>query len=64
MTPAYYIASHQHEARRFGVTPLPSYKLREMLRQGRTLSDAYSVACDKAAGFTYAQALEALDRQR
>lgn len=64
MEAADYIAAHQVEARRFGVLPLPVRRLRTLFRAGRSLGDAYSVACDTAAGFTYAEALAALERAR
>lgn len=63
MSAAQYIAAHRYECRHYGVTPLPVSRLRTMRRAGRSLHDAYSVACDRGAGFTYAESFAALDRQ-
>ena len=63
MTAAAYIAAPRKQCLHYGVNPLPPTRLRALQRHGRTLDAAYRVACDVAAGFTYADSLAAEDRR-
>jgi hypothetical protein len=59
-----YETEHRDACRLYGVAPLPTYKVRQLERAGYSLDDAYSVACDRLAGFTYSEALAAIQRAR
>lgn len=64
MTVQEFIAEHEREARFFGVTPLSRSKLRALFARTCSVGEAYGVACDVANGWTFKQAVAAMERAR